>query len=446
MKKGSLRLGLAVGVSVLALLGSAGAFAAYGSQGLFGGRSAPDGAVNGRNPVAPVDGLQPGVSVAAKARPEFDPVPITVGSFQMFPSIEVGGSFDGNVYARKNDRAVDFIWTARPGVVLFSNWSRHALALTAQGDFGAFTNHGGENFYNGAVDVHGRFDVVRRTWINYGAEYQRLTESRGSPDTLGSTAVGPTRADYVNAFMGAQRGQGKFDFRAKYSFSRFDYHAVDTKAGGKISQDFRDRDTHEVSGEVGYDLMRFWRPFVRASYNWRDYDSNAARTSAGYAIVAGTGYELSGGIITGEIFAGSMKQDFKNWAMTGKSTGGLKFGGDMLWILTGMTSLQMEIDRTVDDTTNALYRSFTSTGGSATLTHELRRNVLLEGNFEWTRTDFNGAPDRSDDTFRVGPGMRYDFTRHVYGSVDYSYTNRTSNLAGVDYARHVINMRLGAQM
>lgn len=448
MTKIGFRRGLLLAVSAGAIfLGSEHPAAAnYGQEGFFTGRVKPDGSIDLRNQTVSAGGAIAGQSIAQRPRPEFDPTPIDVGSFQMFPSITVGPVYDSNIYSQRSNGKSDYVWVLQPGVQLLSNWNRHSLTFGAQGDFGFYTFHPRESYHNGILNLTGRFDLANRTYIDYGADYQRLSEERGATDSLAS-AVEPTTFNYYRFFGGFLRKQGRFDIRSQYSFRRFDYDPVETGLG-ETNLNFRNKNVHQVTSEIGYEVMRYWRPFIRGGYNWRDFDDNAVHASQGYDVVVGTGYEFGGGTVTGEVYAGHMLQDFTNWNGDGSpnATGDFKFGGNFLWNVTGLTSVIGEFDRTLEDTTTTGYRSFISTGGSITVQHELKRNILLEAKGGYTRYDFNGAPERQDHNYTAGTGVRYFFNRNFYSDLQYDFRDLISSTGANNYGRHTIQLRFGAQM
>lgn len=420
--------------------------ARYQQQGLFGGRQEPDGAVQIHNLIEPTQNFEAGVSVAQRPRPEFDPTPINLGSFQFFPSIEVGGVYNTNVYAQSSPITGDFVGLVRPAVSLFSNWSRHAIALSMQGDVGFYADQSSEDYSDGIMSFRGRYDIRNQSAITYGADYQRLTEGRTSPDT--TFAAEPVTYNYYKFFGRVDHQQGKFNFRPEISTRTYDFDPTSSRTARVVTQDFRDRRQDETKLQISYDLMRFWKPFIRGEYNWRDYDSNSRRNSQGWDVVGGTGFEFSGGIITGEVFAGWMEQDYRNWNGSNRSDviSAGHLGGKMLWNITNLTSLEIEADRSIEETTGTTYRGVVISGGAVTLTHELRRNLLLEANFDASNSEFIGAPPRVDETYRYGTGLRYFFNRHLYGDLEYNYTVRSSDLDTAEFNGHTFGFRLGSQM
>ncbi len=228
-----------------------------------------------------------------------------------------------------------------------------------------------------------------------------------------------------------------------YDFKRFDYDNTPSSLG-TIDQSGRNRDEHDMGGKLAYDWSGNVKPYIRGTYNIRKYDDNKPHDSDGFEVVGGTTVDL-GGITSIDLFAGWMEQYYDNF--TGKERVGTpKFGGRLDWNVTGMTSVAFEVDRTLEETTLDGFNSFTSTGGSATLTHELLRNVLLEGNFAFTRSDFNGSDSRQDDVITTGLGGRYLINRNLYTDVLYSWERRYSTDENSRYLKNVGTVRLGVRL
>ncbi|QQR68577.1 MAG: outer membrane beta-barrel protein [Alphaproteobacteria bacterium] len=436
---------LGVGAA-LAVMSASGTALAYGPEGVFSGRYPVDGAVNVRAPFSPVHPIR-GQSVIERPRPDFDPTPIPVGSFQFFPAVTAGGWYDSNIFATDTNEKSDFVWNLRPSVGLFSNWSRHALALSAIGDIGLYTEHDDENFYNGVFDAKGRIDVMRETWIKLNLGYQNLSESRSSPNDVAGSE--PTKFHVYRGGVTAYHGVGSVKLTGDYDFKRHAYE--DTPAlGGSIVQTTRNRDQNELGGKVMYEFSPNFRPFVAGKVNSRHYDFNPLRNSDGFDVVGGSEMDF-GGIVTGQAYVGYMLQDYRRFASS--DVDAVKFGGDATWNITGLTSLTFEVERSIEETTaggvtNPLaYSSFLSTGGSATVTHELMRDLLLESNVSVTRNDFEGGvTDRADDTVGVGAGARYFFNRNFHADLNYDFATRDSDVPTARFDRHMVGVRLGAQM
>ncbi len=414
---------------------------AYGPEGMFGGRLNPDSTIVLSSPVEIEARPARAQSVLQHPRPDYDPVPITVRSFEVFPAVEMGYAYDSNIFAQKNNTTDDHLATLRPAVSVFSNWNRHALAATAFGDLNFFTGNPDENAALFVTGLQGRYDIMSETWLAGRLGYQHLAEPRSSADDAGGSE--PTTFNVSRGGLTAYRGIGKVKLEGTYDLSRYFYNDTPSSVGF-IDQSFRDRTYHELGGKVVYDLTANFKPYVKTGYNWRVYDNFHTHQSQGYEAVVGTTADF-GGITSVDAYIGWMSQDYENFG-SNEVNDGVKFGGRLEWNVTGLTSLVLETSRTIEETTLAGFNSFKATGGSATLTHELRRNILLEGDFSFTRDDYHGIGERSDDNIAAGGGVRYLINRHLYTDLVYSWNKRMSDDSASDFSKHIVNVRLGVQM
>lgn len=438
------KIGGSVLLAVFAVMGPAPAANAYGPEGLFGGRPQPDSSIVMTNPVElRNDRPERAESVLDHPRPDYDPAPIAMGSFELFPTLELGESYDDNIYAVRSGKRDDAVGTIRPIMEVFSNWGRHALSFTTFGDINYYSEHSDENYKNAVFDLNGRYDIMNQMWLAGRGGYQFLTEQRSSPNAVDGSE--PTTFGLTKGGLTFYRGIGKLKLNADYDFKRFDYDNTPAdNTVGYIDQSGRNRDEHLMGAKLSYDWSGNLKPYVRGAYNIRQYDDNKPHNSDGFEVVGGATADF-GGITSVDLFAGWMEQYYDDFV--GKDRiGSPKFGGRLDWNVTGLTSVALEVNRTLEETTLDGFNSFDSTGGSATLTHELLRNVLLEGNFAFTRSDFNGIDSRQDDVITTGLGGRYLINRNLYTDVLYSWERRYSTDDNSRYLKNVGTVRLGVRL
>jgi hypothetical protein len=184
--------------ATLAVAGMVAASQAEANQGFFGGRPLLDSSLEMRR--STVEQFDPvrGQSVAQRPRPDFDPVPLSLSSFYLYPAMSVSGYYDTNIYATQTNLHDDVVWKVNPTLAAVSNWGRHAVALTAVGDINRYTHRDEENFESGAIQAEGRYDITEQTWLGSTMGYQRVTESRSSPSTPGN-ADAPAQYDLLQA-------------------------------------------------------------------------------------------------------------------------------------------------------------------------------------------------------------------------------------------------------
>ncbi|MGE0109173.1 MAG: outer membrane beta-barrel protein [Bdellovibrionales bacterium] len=412
---------------------------AYGPEGLFGGRAEPDGSIAVARPTnLKNDRPDRAESVLEHARPDYDPVPVEFGSFEMYPSLELGENYESNLFATDGDEREDVHGIIRPVVNLFSNWGRHALSITTFGDFAYYSQNPDENYQSMVVDAAGRYDILNRMWVEGRMGHQYLAESRTSPNDVNGRV--PVTFNLSKAGMTFYRGVGSLHLTLDYDFKRFRYDDTPA-AGGAIDQSLRSRDEHKTTMTWDYAMTGNVSPYLRASYETRPYTDYKEHDATGYEALAGTTVDM-GGITSLDVYAGWMVRDYDDFATT-KHLSSPRVGGRIDWNPTGLTSVVLEANRTLEETSITNYNSYYATGGSVTVTHELYRNILLEGNLGFSRYDFNGSTERQDDVLGVGCGTRYLISRNLYTDAMYNWEGRESSEVDNDYARHLVMMRVG---
>ncbi|MDX2028939.1 MAG: outer membrane beta-barrel protein [Alphaproteobacteria bacterium] len=381
-----------------------------------------------------------GQSVLMRPRPDFDPVPIPVGSFQLFPAINVGTYYDSNIFALQNNEERDLVWKINPTMSFLSNWGRHALGFTGLADIDYYTVDDKQNYAGGAMQAEGRYDISEQMWLSGVGGYQRVTELKGSPADQGN-AAGPSQYDLYSAGAQFYRGVGLLKTTVNYNFGYYEYSPVEIIGGGTASQSARDRTQNKVDGEVRYDVTENLKPFIRGAYNWRDYTTTSSHSSNGYNIDVGAAMDF-GGITTAEAYIGYMSQDYYNF-MSGV-VDAIDFGGNLLWNVTPLTSVEFRARRSIEETTVGSASSFLASEGQMILSHELRRDIVLQSRVIYDGLDYNEI-ERHDDLYDVGVGARYYMNRNFYGDFTYDFQRRTTDAAGLNYDRHIAFLRFGAQ-
>src|SRR5262249_41045470 len=156
-------------------------------------------------------------------------------------------------------------------------------------------------------------------------------------------AAEPTQYDLLSAGGEAYRGMGKLRVKGNYDWLLYDYDPIALVGGGSARQNARNRIYHLASGEASYEVPENFQPFVRGSYDWRDYTSFSPRNSNGYNADVGAYMDL-GGIVTGEAYVGYRARDFYNFSDLVEL---VDFGGKVLWNVTELTSVEGEANRTI---------------------------------------------------------------------------------------------------
>lgn len=413
----------------------------YGNAGIYGEPVQFDQSTDMRR--STIEQFDPtrGQSVASRPRPDFDAAPISIGSFNLFPTLNAGGYYDSNIFAQDTHELSDWVWKLNPTIALNSNWGKDALSVNAYGDFDYYSVHKAQNYDDGAVQVDGRWDIAHQTWLAGAVGYQRVTELRGNPNTPGAQS-GPSQYHLLTGNGDLYRGLGQLKGSVGYSVSYYDYDPLELIGGGHSGQTGRNRIQNDAHTKVSYDLTENLKPFVRGSYNFRHYTSNSLHSSNGYQVDTGADVDL-GGIITAEAYGGYMNQNYFNFASGDVGTWDL--GGSVLWNVTELTSVEFRGSRSIEETTGTGSQALVDSSGTVTVTHELRRDVLLEGHISYSGLDFQNSKSH-DDVYDAGFGGRYFVSRNLYGDMTYDFERFGANTAGPNnYSRSILLARVGVQ-
>ena len=72
-------------------------------------------------------GTAPGVTVASRERPDFDPLGTRIGSFMLRPQVEEGLGYDDNVFGASTGRLGSWVLGTHPSLLVNSDWSRDSI-------------------------------------------------------------------------------------------------------------------------------------------------------------------------------------------------------------------------------------------------------------------------------------------------------------------------------
>ncbi|MCP4008968.1 MAG: outer membrane beta-barrel protein, partial [Proteobacteria bacterium] len=124
----------------------------------------------------------------------YAPLGIHMGSFYLFPKVEIGVGYDDNVYRLPDENAQatgsfasgptsDTAVTGKASITANSDWNRHALNGLASVDLGKYSEQSNEDFGNYAVGGSGRLDIKRGSYATAKIGFRHQNESRTSVDS-----------------------------------------------------------------------------------------------------------------------------------------------------------------------------------------------------------------------------------------------------------------------
>lgn len=386
--------------------------------------------------------LRRGASVLERPKPELDPLGVRAGSFLIFPKVELGTTYDDNVFATENNKEGDFLFQVLPTVTVQSDFSRHALRFSAGADVGRYADQTSENYIDYFFTGGGRFDVTGDSFLVGDVSYRKLHEDRGDPDSP-TAASEPIEFARTNAELAYQQRFNRVTGRIGVGAENEDYDDVSSITGTTLNQDNRDKWAYSATGQVGYDLYPGYQPFLRFTYTRTEYDEGTVKPDSDtYEAVVGTTLDLTN-LLTGEIFVGYLSRSYDESQF--KNFTGVAYGLKLDYAVTQLTSISGNVTRGVEEGFGAVPSPRDRTTFQVGVDHELLRNVVLSALAEYQMDDYQNT-SQEEDFYLLQAGATYNLNRNFYLRGTYSYSTRDSNLPGEDYDRNLFLHRLGAQL
>lgn len=368
-------------------------------------------------------------TVQGRVHSGYEPIGIRAGSFMFFPSLDVSGEYNDNIYADRAGTVDDFIVGVRPQISGRSLWERHALNVTAYGDFGIFADNSSENYEDAGFRTDARIDIAENSRLTAKLRAERDHERRDSPDDArGAT---PTIFYRLTPELTFDQRINRVALRLKGTVDYLDFNDVETGSGAVINEDDRDRLTWTLEGRAGYDVSENVQLYVSGLIDHRTYDDliddqGFSRDSKGFGVFGGVIVEVTG-TISAEAYLGYRQQSFKDPQLV--DVEGAAGGVNVIWAPTKLTTVTITGERTVEETTVFGGTASLNTLFRLAVDHELRRNLILTVSGTYLNRDYEGIA-RNDDNWRGSIGMQYLISRHFRLRAGYTYNSRRSTFAG----------------
>ena len=361
----------------------------------------------------------------------YDPIGIKIGSFVLFPELELGTSWYSNVFrapAASSDKALDL----KPSARLVSNWSRHVLEFRATGGLSYFNEFDSENDKSYTLESRGRVDIARRTNLQGLISRDQSLESRSALDASSAGSRAKQIVDRAEAALNHRFNRLSLQFRgtvADYSFG------VTQNASIVTNNTDRDYTQKEETVRASWEFKPSFSVFTEVATNQRDYDLAAAtdlinRSSDGQRYRAGVSFGNTGQILRGEMSLGYGVQTPDDSRL--HNIDGLIFDANATWRVSELTSVLLNARSDVSETTT------TNVGGAFTrstgveVRHELRKYLIASAGLTYSTQDSqDGVIDEAE--VRSTLGLEYFVNSDVVLLGRYAHTNFNAVGTASDY-------------
>ncbi len=375
---------------------------------------------------------------AAAQDDPFAPLGIRAGAFLIFPSLQATGTYDDNIFATDDDTEDDFIFTLRPELQAQSQWSRHALAANVFGEFGFFADEDDSNYQDFGGALNGRLDVTRDSATFGTLSLARRHEDRESPDEIGDE-------DVTQFWVSEARVRHRHRFARFFVQPTVFARRTAFEDAGDVSNAERDRSRFGAGLRAGFTVTPAINAFAEVNGDLVRYDdAGDDRDNEGFDVRGGAEVDFTA-LVQGEASLGFTRRTYDEF----ESQSGVAGDVGLTWTPTRLTTVNLTGAAGFEETT-VFFEGDPASGNLATrigigVNHELRRNILLNGNAAYERDDFQGV-GRVDNTFRLGAGVSYLLNRNLSVDAGYQFSTRNSDDDNAEFDRNVFRVGVTARL
>ena len=401
---------------------------------------------------------------SAGGAPSGDELGITLGSFKLYPAIDITTGVDNNVFATNNvatgtttpttPTTLSLSTVVAPSLALRSDWLNHSINFLLGGGFGFYASAPTQNYQNYFLIVNGKIDVREDLAVAYSFGYRRATEALGTANV--TFAQAPTVAESVPVTLELTKRFNRVSVGVGGSATRawFTDHSVITTSS--LDAQNRNRNAYEEHVRLGYDLSEDVTLFILPSITQTRYDLNP--DTLGQSRDSNTGamnFGASWIINPTSTLSGSVGYAVSSGALG--STSAYTFGLAGTWNGYAPLSLRPSLTRGISETALSAYRNTISTTLGIEYAYQLSEEFALVGGFSYSLADYQPA-DQAALGQATAAGARTDaFARGSIGFLwqprpqfsigpIFEYTQGSStDSTGPAYTRQLLSIRLSAR-
>jgi len=353
-------------------------------------------------------------SSIGRISPEYRPSPILANSFEISPLIDAEVEFVDNLFFNDLVPVDDTLLSIRPQVLVRDRREDRQISLRLSSGYETYLENSRDDRFT--VDAVGaaRFGLGTLTRTSLGLNFrQNDTRGFGVSDTAEATGQ-PLSLTSFGGKLGVDRDIGALILGVEGQYNSTNYSGDVFIDGQQFGSGFRDFETLRGIGRLSYSVSPEQRIYTQVSYTALDYDGLTQninlpdflltdRSSDNVSIRAGYTRQLTN-VLQLDINAGVISQSFDNPSFSGNDS--LAFNANLIWEPTRLTTVQFNGSRAVDTSNDPLFNGLLRTSGGVTVSHELRRNVTLDGNVRLSDVNFSDG-DESARQFGTYASVRY---------------------------------------
>jgi hypothetical protein len=367
------------------------------------------------------------VSVTERSRPDYDPLGIRAGGFEIFPRLGVAGGYTDNTYLTSQNERGSAIISVAPSVEAHSDWSVHEVRLVASGVFDQYLGNSPRNQDNWTINALGRLDARADMAVTGEAHVSRIYESPLSGDIQSNLTV---LSSYLQTYgnLRVQQTFGRLRGMAAVDYTKLDFSDLTLQDGTGRSQADRNRGLVRGTGQLEYGLSPSASVYGQFTYINTDYDRSLLdgspnRDSGSFRLLGGMTLDLAG-LVRGQAGLGYSHIGYRSPLY--RDVGGFSAEAQLQYFPSELTTFTLRAGRSFQDANFGSLSAYVDSRLSLRADHELLTNLLLDIDVDAARQSYVDSTLRST-SYRVLGGGRYLMSRFAELNASLSYLSRSSD-------------------
>lgn len=363
------------------------------------------------------------IGVADRMLPAFAAQGTSVGAFDLYPGLAIGGLYSSNVFANNANRRGDVALVLRPELTVRTSAGPYQVAAYARGDVRRYSRYTSENTEEVLGGLQGSVAVGALSSLSAGVSYGSLIDPRYAADSPVNAAK-PLEFDAFNAFGGGtiEGANTRVIFRGDVTSLRF--HETPSTDGGTLLTRDRDRTRYQGLVRVERALGPALSVYGAGTVNKIDYRFTTCcgltRNSKGFGAYVGSSFEVTS-LMRGDVRVGYIRQDFDLAGI--RAISGFGALGTLVYFPNRLWTITVNGESSVEDSGVPGSGGFLHRGGSVRADHELRRYIIASFEGGYFRDTYRGLPRRDSLPF-ADAGLTYLSRSHWNARLGYRYIAR----------------------
>jgi hypothetical protein len=380
-----------------------------------------------------------GDSVMDRARPAVDPAGMRIGGFRADAAASIGIGYDDNLLGTNTARLGDGFYETNLSAGLVSEWTTHALGLSANITDRRYLSESNFDWTDWNVAASGRLDLATDVALDAGYARRRLHLAPQSIDIQQAGIVEPVPYDVDEFTLGGNYRINRMSFRMAGVYGTYRFQDVDSASGGNLS--VNDYNALTLQFETGYEFAT--GRSATAALRWQDVAySNAAasdRNSQTWAVLGGFRYDFDG-VWQARVALGYARRDYEGSRF--KPISIPAFEASVGWNVTRMTTLTLTAGRTIQESIQPDRPGYVSSFGLLRADHELFQNVVVSALAGLAGQEYRQPTQRAVDLV-LGASAIWLTNRNIAVTLDYRFVNRFSRSGGIEeFDENTVLLRL----